>query len=211
MTDPKHLAMTNEEMNALAARWERLPEEARNSYLEQMSRAQKARFERTVERHQEGSKHFAGKLTTRQDVVAMIAMWQDRQLLPLAARLDSVERWIEFQGEAFLAALAREAGGAVGATATLARLEGRPVLPGRVKHAARELGRGGPCDRRRRGSAITSHGGTSASPHRGRLAVTLGDVLLRLLGVYLGLLALGGIWFSVTSIYIDLRAMRRKA
>jgi len=41
--------------------------------------------------------------------------------------------------------------------------------------------------------------------------VTLGDVLLRLLGVYLGLLALGGIWFSVTSIYIDLRAMRRKA
>jgi len=101
MTDPKHLAMTNEEMNALAARWERLPEEARNSYLEQMSRAQKARFERTVERHQEGSKHFAGKLTTRQDVVAMIAMWQDRQLLPLAARLDSVERWIEFQERPF--------------------------------------------------------------------------------------------------------------
>ena len=97
MSENKHLDLTTEEFHALAVRWPRLPEDAQAGYLDQMSRAQRARFERTVENMHQDQKLFASKLTTRQDVVAMIAMWQDRQVLPLAARLDSLERWIEFQ------------------------------------------------------------------------------------------------------------------
>jgi len=95
-TDGQGLRIRPEEFEALAHRWPRLPEHAQADYLAKMTRAQKKRFERTVAEVQLGEKHFASKLTTRQDVVNILAMYVERNVMPLAARMDEVEAWMRY-------------------------------------------------------------------------------------------------------------------
>lgn len=85
------LKYRNEEWEALAVKWERLSEEDRTHFREQMTRPQSRRFDRLLERTVEGKRHFSNKMTTREDVVQMIALYIERNLVPMAQRIDALE------------------------------------------------------------------------------------------------------------------------
>lgn len=91
------LPNTDAEWEILAHRWPNLPEQERETLSAAMSRAQQRRFERTTAKLHEGQRHFAGKLATREDVVQINALFIERQVLPIAARLDKVEAWIAYR------------------------------------------------------------------------------------------------------------------
>jgi hypothetical protein len=85
---------TAQEWEILAHRWGRLPEHERDALEDAMTRAQWRRFERTMMKLEGGQRTFEMKLTTRQDVAQILALYIDRHVLPIAARLDSLERWV---------------------------------------------------------------------------------------------------------------------
>ena len=97
MTEPPRLPTTKEEWEILAHRWPRLPEHERERLEASMNRAQRKAFERTVAKLNDGQNHFASKVTTRQDVVTIVGLFWERNALPMAARLDAVERWITYR------------------------------------------------------------------------------------------------------------------
>ena len=96
MTVTPTLPKTNEEWYALAVRWPRLPADVKAPLEAQMSRPEAKRFERTLHELHEDKRHFAGKLTTREDVAQILALYIDRNIMPFAARLDAMEKLLGY-------------------------------------------------------------------------------------------------------------------
>jgi len=57
---------------------------------------QQKRLDKMGAKEEEKKDRYAKKLATRADVMGMIALWQDSILLPMASRLDQVEKYIEY-------------------------------------------------------------------------------------------------------------------
>lgn len=57
---------------------------------------QQKRLDKMSAKEEAKKDRYAKKLTTRADVMGMIALWQDSILLPMASRLDQVEKYIEY-------------------------------------------------------------------------------------------------------------------
>ena len=63
-------------------------DKAREEFMAGRSDIEHRRLERTAEKEAELERRFAGKLTTRKDVIAIIEMYNQRKILPLAAAVD---------------------------------------------------------------------------------------------------------------------------
>ena len=57
---------------------------------------QQKRLDKMGAKEEEKKDRYAKKLATRADVMGMIALWQDSILLPMASRLDWVEKYVEY-------------------------------------------------------------------------------------------------------------------
>lgn len=97
MTEPRGLKYRNEEWEALAVKWQRLPQSEREHLRGQMTRPQRKRFERLLAKVHDGKRNFSNQVATRQDVVQMLALYIDRNLVPMARRLDAAESYIAYK------------------------------------------------------------------------------------------------------------------
>lgn len=95
-TDGPGLPLRPEEWEALAVKWPRLPETEREHFHAQMTRAQRRRFERTCAQMHDGERSFAGKVTTREDVAQMLALYTERTVFPIVADLVDLRKEVEY-------------------------------------------------------------------------------------------------------------------
>ena len=67
------------------------PEEVQSDFTMNMSRAEKRRMERVREKDDTERARYGGKLTTRYDVTQILGLYIEKNLLPMAQRLDQLE------------------------------------------------------------------------------------------------------------------------
>jgi len=72
------------------------PDETQAGYEENMSRADVRRLERARQKGDKDMARWGGKLTTRADVANILGMYIERNLLPMAFRLDELEQEVWF-------------------------------------------------------------------------------------------------------------------
>jgi len=93
MSEPEGagLKFRPEEWEALAQKWERLSDEDRANFIARMTRAQRKRHERRVATVHDGARNYANQMTTRADVIQILALYIEQNLVPMARRLDELE------------------------------------------------------------------------------------------------------------------------
>ena len=62
---------------------------ARDHFMEGRSRAERRRLERTAAQEADEQRRFAGKLTTRADVLRILELYVGQKIVPLAANVDA--------------------------------------------------------------------------------------------------------------------------
>ena len=70
--------------------------EAREELEKGMSRVELRRLDKTTEKEEELERRFKGKVTTRQDVMGIIELYNKSKILPLAVRLDAAEAALRY-------------------------------------------------------------------------------------------------------------------
>jgi len=76
-------------------------EEVQEQFMENMSRGERRRLERVKKKDDAERAQYGGKLTTRFDVMQILGLYIERNLLPLAQRLDELEARVEQSQEPF--------------------------------------------------------------------------------------------------------------
>tara|TARA_R110000751_G_scaffold131684_1_gene234069 strand:- start:212 stop:589 length:378 start_codon:yes stop_codon:yes gene_type:complete len=77
------------------------PDETQREYEEGMSRPELRRLERARQKGDDDMAKWGGKLTTRADVANILGMYIERNLLPMAFRLDELEQEVWFLSQPF--------------------------------------------------------------------------------------------------------------
>jgi len=67
------------------------PEEVKEEFKKKMSRAELRRLERVKKKDDKERAQYGGKLATRYDVTQILGLYIERNLLPMAQRLDALE------------------------------------------------------------------------------------------------------------------------
>ena len=70
--------------------------EAREEIEKGMSKVELRRLDKTTEKEEELERRFMGKVTTRQDVMGIIELYNKSKILPLAVRLDAAEAALRY-------------------------------------------------------------------------------------------------------------------
>ena len=70
--------------------------EAREEFMKGRSRQEQKRLLRETEKEEALERRFKGKVTTRQDVMGIIELYNKSKILPLAVRLDAAEAALRY-------------------------------------------------------------------------------------------------------------------
>ena len=76
-------------------------EEVQEKFTENMTRAERRRLERIKKKDDAERAQYGGKLATRLDVMQILGLYIERNLLPMAQRLDDLEALVERMEEPF--------------------------------------------------------------------------------------------------------------
>ena len=77
------------------------PEGVKEEFKEKMSRAELRRLERVKKKDDKERAQYGGKLATRYDVTQILGLYIERNLLPMAQRLDELEAIVARMEEPF--------------------------------------------------------------------------------------------------------------